>query len=66
MTQQAIDHRAACPNPKDHYRTEVNKGSINMRHWQGHLGDMYAGGYQLEHVFEQAGNTVQVYVHAFH
>jgi hypothetical protein len=61
-----LDHRAACPNPKDHYRTEVNKGSINMRFWQGHLNAMYEGGFRLSHVFEQNGNTVQVYEHAFH
>lgn len=70
MTQpplsRPVDHRAACPNPKGHYVTEVNKGSINMGWWQKHLNAMYEGGYQLEHVFEQDGNTVQVYAHCFH
>lgn len=65
-TQYPIDHRAACPDVGNHYRTEVNKGSINMRHWQGHLNDMYKSGYQLSHVLEQDGNTVQVFEHAFH
>jgi hypothetical protein len=57
---------AACPDPGSHYKTEVNKGSINMRVWQGHLADMYRSGYRLEHVFEQDGNTVQVYEHHGH
>lgn len=46
--------------------TEVNKGSINMGRWQAHLNDWYKRGYKLEHVFEQDGNTVQVYAHSLH
>jgi hypothetical protein len=46
--------------------TEVNKGSINMRSWQAHLNDMHRRGYRLAHVFEQDGNTVQVFEHYIH
>lgn len=70
MTQpvmpRPIDHRAACPNPKVHYVTEVNKGSINMGWWQRRLNAMYESGYGLAHVFEQDGNSVMVFEHAFH
>lgn len=55
-----------CPDPANHYVTEVNKGSINMRAWQGHLNDRYARGWRLHQVFEQDGNTVQVFVHHWH
>lgn len=64
--QEPPAYQPPCPNPTSHYSTEVNKGSINMRHWQVHLNDMYQRGYALSHVFEQDGNTVQVYVHHFH
>ena len=50
----------------DHYVTEVNKGSINMRTWQAHLNDMYRKGYRLVHSFEQDGNTIQVFEHHIH
>lgn len=50
----------------DHYVTEVNKGSVNMRAWQGHLNEMYRRGYRLAHVFEQDKNTVQVFEHHAH
>jgi hypothetical protein len=33
----------------DHYVTEVNKGSLNRRSWQGRLNDMHARGYRLAH-----------------
>jgi hypothetical protein len=55
-----------CPQPAQHYITEVNKGSIRMQTWQRHLNDLYAQGYRLAHVFEQDGNTVQVYEHHWH
>ena len=55
---------SSCPDSKNHYATEVNKGSLNMRSWQGHLNDMYGQGYRLAHVFEQDKNTVQVFEHA--
>jgi hypothetical protein len=55
-----------CPQPDKHFRTEVNKGSINMRFWTRHLNDEYQQGYRLMHVFEQDGNTVQVYEHHWH
>jgi len=54
----------ACPG--NHYRTEVNKGSIRMQTWESKLNDAYQHGYRLVHVFEQDGNTVQVYEHSFH
>jgi hypothetical protein len=54
------------PECGKHYLTEVNKGSLNMQRWQGHLNDMYRKGYRLLHVFEQDGNTVQVYEHHGH
>ena len=50
----------------DHYVTEVNKGSINMRTWQAHLNEMYRKGYRLAHSFEQDGNTIQVFEHHIH
>lgn len=55
-----------CPHPTAHYVTQVNKGSINMSRWQENLNGMYARGWKLRHVFEQDGNTVQVYEHHFH
>ena len=51
----------ACPDSKQHFVTAVNKGSIRMQTWQSHLNEMYERGYRLAHVFEQEGNTVQVY-----
>ena len=60
---QPVGH---CPRPNEHFLTEVNKGSINMGKWQSHLNDMYQRGYRLSHVFEQDGNTVQVYEHNWH
>lgn len=59
-------YQPPCPYPQHHYATEVNKGSINMNRWQAHLNDMYGRGYRLDQVFEQDGNTVQVFVHHFH
>jgi hypothetical protein len=53
----------SCHDADKHYVTEVNKGSIRMQSWQGHLNDMFQRGYRLAHVFEQDGNTVQVYEH---
>lgn len=64
--EEAAQATAACPAPAAHYVTEVNKGSINMPLWAGHLSDMYKRGYRLAHVFEQSGNTVQVFEHHFH
>jgi len=65
MTQQP-NNPTPCPYPQSHYATEVNKGSINMGRWQAHLNDMYVQGFRLDQVFEQDGNTVQVFVHHFH
>jgi hypothetical protein len=71
--QQAADQagRAAAREvlancPGRHYVTEVNKGSIRMGTWQGHLNEMYTKGYRLAHVLEQDGNTVQVFEHHYH
>lgn len=50
----------------EHYRTDVNRGYINMNRWQQHLEAMYRAGYRLTHVFEQNGNTVQVFEHHWH
>jgi hypothetical protein len=59
--------RASTANcPGDHYMTEVNKGSINMGNWQTKLNGWYQRGYRLAHVFEQDGNTVQVFEHHIH
>jgi hypothetical protein len=55
---------SACPG--NHFKTEVNRGSIRMQTWESHLNDMYRSGYRLSHVFEQDGNTVQVFEHSFH
>lgn len=52
--------------PGGHYITAVNKKSINMAAWQTKLNEMYGQGYRLEHVFEQDGNTVQVFAHHWH
>lgn len=41
--------------------TEVNRGSIKMSRWQSNLNSMHEKGYRLAHVFEQDGNTVQVF-----
>ena len=66
MTQQSGTYVPPCPYPDHHIQTEVNKGSINMGRWQAHLNDRYKQGYRLVQVFEQAGNTVQVFEHHFH
>lgn len=63
-SEAAVGVMGRCPGR--HYQTEVNKGSIRMQTWEGHLNEMYQGGYRLAHVFEQDGNTVQVYEHSFH
>lgn len=55
-----------CPKPAQHYVTEVNKGSIRMQTWQGHLNEMFTSGYRLAHVIEQDGNTLMVFEHSFH
>lgn len=55
---------AACPDPQNHYVTEVNRGSIRMQTWQGQLNRRFQAGYRLAHVLEQDGNTVQVFEHS--
>lgn len=55
-----------CPNPAEHYDTEVNKGSVNMGALRTHLGTRYRQGYRLAHVYEQHDNTVLIYEHHFH
>jgi len=57
---------SGCPDLKRHYRTSVNKKSINMERWESALNDQYAQGYRLAHAFEQDGNTVMVFEHASH
>ncbi len=52
-----------CPDPRSHYVTEVNKGSINATVWAGSLNVRYQNGYRLAHVYEIGGNTVQVFEH---
>lgn len=64
--QAAQAAMAESPCGGEHYVTEVNKGSINMRTWQRHLNDMHTRGYRLAHVLEQDGNTVQVFEHHWH
>ncbi len=56
----------ACPDPGNHYVTEVNKGSIRMQTWQSNLNGMFSRGYRLAHVFEQDDNTIQVFEHFGH
>lgn len=60
----AVLESGACGG--DHYVTEVNKGSVNMRTWQGHLNDMYRQGYRVVQVLEQDGNTVTLLEHHTH
>lgn len=55
-----------CPDPANHFLTEVNRGSLRVQTWQAHLNDMYRRGYRMTQAFEQDGNTVQVYEHHFH
>lgn len=52
-----------CPDRRRHYVTEVNKGSLNVTIFGGKLNVQYQQGYRLAHVFEQDGNTVQVFEH---
>lgn len=54
---------STCPDPSKHYQTEVNKGSIRMQTWEADLNWRFQQGYRLAHVYEIAGNTVQVYEH---
>lgn len=55
---------AGCPDPPNHYATEVNKGSISVTLLQGNLALRFQRGYRLAHAFEQNGNTVLIYEHA--
>jgi hypothetical protein len=50
----------------NHYEAEVNKGSINMRHFSAKASDRYSKGWRLAHLYEQDGNTVMVWEHNFH
>jgi hypothetical protein len=43
------------------YTARVNKKDINMERLAKSLTEMEAGGWHLAAVFEQAGNTVQVF-----
>jgi len=52
-----------CPDPRTHYETTVNKGSMSAMMMTGHLNVQYAKGYRLAHAFEQNGNTVTVFEH---
>lgn len=63
---QAAVATSVGPCSGDHYLTEVNKGSINMRHWQKDLNDMHRKGYRLFQVFSQDGNTIQIFEHHWH
>lgn len=60
----AAETVAGCPDPANHYATEVNKGSINMTLLQGHLANRFRQGYRLAHVLEQDKNTIMVFEHA--
>lgn len=69
--QQAAQDAAAvsvqgCPDPLNHYDTEVNKGAVNMTVLKGRLAVRYREGYRLAHVLEQGGNTVMVFEHHHH
>jgi hypothetical protein len=55
-----------CPDPRHHYKTNVNKGSIKMDRWESALNGEYRAGYRLVHAFEQDGNTVMVFEHHGH
>jgi hypothetical protein len=56
----------SCPDPVNHYDTEVNRGSINMMAFKGSLAQRYRDGYRLAHIYEQDKNTVMVFEHHFH
>jgi hypothetical protein len=56
----------SCPDPGNHYDTEVNRGSINMLALKGMLTQRYRNGYRLAHIYEQDKNTVMVFEHHFH
>lgn len=56
--------RKACSG--NHYEAEVNKGSINMRHFASMASSRYSQGWRLAHLYEQAGNTVMVWEHNDH
>jgi hypothetical protein len=60
------DDAVTCPRPDLHYRTRVNKGSLNVDRWAGQLAKEYGEGYRLTHVLEQDGNTVMVFEHHWH
>ncbi len=55
---------AGCPDPLNHYDTEVNKGSVSMTMLKGRLAVRFEDGYRLAHIFEQGGNTVMVFEHS--
>ncbi len=55
-----------CPDPRHHYKTQVNKKGINMERWEGQLNAIFGQGYRLAHAFEQDGNTVMVFEHHGH
>ena len=43
------------------YETEVNEGSINMKHFTEVANERWNNGYRMAHVFAQQGNTVVVW-----
>lgn len=55
---------AGCPDPLNHYDTEVNKGSVNVTLLKGRLANRFQAGYRLAHIFEQGSNTVMIFEHS--
>jgi hypothetical protein len=45
----------------DWYKTEVNKGDINMRALENDLNKKRDEGYRLAHILEQADNIVMIF-----
>jgi hypothetical protein len=46
---------------ENHYDTDVNKGSLNMRSFTSQLNERYEKGWKLAKVFEQEGNTILIW-----
>lgn len=44
-----------------HYEATVNKGSVSMTQLSATLNKRWGAGWELAHIFEQAGNTVTIW-----
>lgn len=58
---ERVQEARAESQARKHYECEVNKGSFNVAAFERQLNERWDSGWQLSHIFEQAGNTVVVW-----